>query len=249
MRLRDRGPGEPLVPIVVVTIGAGEVELPLPQHEELLSLCDEWRKLRIIPHRNRHSARLSGNEGGECKKVSALIGERRRLLMPRALKVDALFEIDGATECLVVGGIARRHAPHAAIRIAVAVGTGFAGVAFLSLPQHIAIKNPEHAGIGGVVVLDCPGVRRHEIVAGAAPARKIFGGVHGKTRKQQRDERSCTRQAHSTVIEAEAVSENPLSPIHSNSNLPLSCATVKNDRNGLAATAGKRSARKISFPL
>ena len=54
---------------------------------------------------------------------------------------------------------------------------------------------------------------------------------------------------HSTVIEAEAVSEKPLSPIHSNSNLPLSVAVVKKVMNGLAAIAGNRSARKISVPL
>ena len=51
------------------------------------------------------------------------------------------------------------------------------------------------------------------------------------------------------MIEAEAVSEKPLSPIHSNSNLPLSVAVVKKVMNGLAAIAGNRSARKISVPL
>ena len=37
-------------------------------------------------------------------------------------------------------------------------------------------------------------------------------------------------QLHSTVIAADAVSAKPLSPIHSNSNVPLSFAVVKNDR-------------------
>jgi hypothetical protein len=50
-------------------------------------------------------------------------------------------------------------------------------------------------------------------------------------------------------MEAEAVSLKPLSPIHSNSNLPLSVATVKKVTKGLAAIAGNRSARKISTPF
>ena len=51
------------------------------------------------------------------------------------------------------------------------------------------------------------------------------------------------------MMEAEAVSENPRSPIHENSNVPLSVAVVKNAMKGLAEIAGNRSARKISSPL
>ena len=50
-------------------------------------------------------------------------------------------------------------------------------------------------------------------------------------------------------MEAAAVSEKPLSPTHSNSNLPLSVTDVKKLKKGLAAMAGNRSARKISAPL
>ena len=71
-----------------------------------------------------------------------------------------------------------------------------------------------------------------------------FGG-EGRRRDQQRNGYGASK-SHSTVIEADAVSENRWSPIHSNSNLPLSVAVVKKVMNGLAAIAGNRSARKIS---
>ena len=54
---------------------------------------------------------------------------------------------------------------------------------------------------------------------------------------------------HSTVIVAVSVCEKPLSPVHLNTIVPLAVATVENEMNGLAAIAGKRSARNISSPL
>ena len=54
---------------------------------------------------------------------------------------------------------------------------------------------------------------------------------------------------HSTVMGADSAAEKPLSPVHSNSIVPLSVATVKNVMNGLAAIAGEKSARNISSPL
>ena len=78
-------------------------------------------------------------------------------------------------------------------------------------------------------------------------ALRDFGadGIHREQGRQNDD----AGKPHSTVIEADAVSEKPLSPIHSNSNLPLAVAVVKKVMNGLAAIAGNRSARKISVPL
>ena len=68
----------------------------------------------------------------------------------------------------------------------------------------------------------------------------IEGTKDDAGRDQQRREDYRRRKFHSTVMLAEAVSENPLSPIHSKSNFPLSVATVKNEMNGLAAVAGKQ---------
>src|SRR5260221_9741582 len=167
--------------------------------------------------------------------------------MVGAAQVDALLEVDGPAERLVESGIMRRDALHGGTGVAVAIGTGLVRGTNLALPQRFAVEHPEHAGVDGVVVLHCLGVRRHEAVAGAAFGRRNFGGAGG-TRHQQRRGYGAG-QPHSTVIEAEAVSEKPLSPIHSNSNLPLSVAVVKKLMNGLAGIPGKRPARKISAPL
>src|SRR5579864_3153045 len=173
-------------------------------------------------------------------------------LMTRATQIDALFEIDRTTERLVVGRIARRDALHAACGIAMTIGAGLAGRALLLLPQRFAVEHPEHAGVGRLVVLHRPGFRRHEGVAGPALSSRDFGRDQGTGDNagcnQQRRQNYRRGELHSTVMLADAVSEKPLSPIHSKSNFPLFVATVKKEKNGLAAVAGKRSARKICSP-
>src|SRR6185436_8834830 len=84
------------------------------------------------------------------------------------------------------------------------------------------------------------------LIAGAAFGRRDFGGADG-ARHQQRGGYGAER-SHSTVIEAEAVSEKPRSPIHSNSNLPRWLTVVKKVMKGFADIAGNRSARKSSDP-
>src|SRR5262249_9143863 len=123
------------------------------------------------------------------------------------------------------------------------------GRAKLLVPQRFAVEHPEHAGICGVVVLDRLGVRRHEVIARAPLVERDLAGDDGQGGSDERSRGDHAKRVHSTAIEADAVSVKPLSPIHSNSNLPLSLATVKKEMNGLAAIAGKKSARKISAPL
>ena len=133
-------------------------------------------------------------------------------------------------------------------RVAVAIGTCLVGRSGLALPQRFAVEHPEHAGIGGVIILHCLGVGTHECVTGAALGLRDLRGDND-ARRQQRSHGYEAGKSHSTVMEADAISEKPLSPIHSNSNLPLSVAVVKKVMNGLAAIAGNSSARKISAPL
>src|SRR4029079_10034876 len=92
--------------------------------------------------------------------------------------------------------------------------------ASLVIPYLLAVEHPQHAGIGGAVVLHRPGVRRHETVAGAAFVLRDFSSQRIRCRHTRTPHDAG--KPHSTMIEAEAVSEKPLSPIHSNSNLPLS---------------------------
>jgi hypothetical protein len=48
MRLRDCGARELPVPIVVMAVGAGQIELTLPLHEEIAALRNKRCKLRVI---------------------------------------------------------------------------------------------------------------------------------------------------------------------------------------------------------
>src|ERR1700722_5280875 len=170
--------------------------------------------------------------------------------MRRAAEIDALFQVDGAAKRLVESGIAGGDALHAGARVVVAIGAGLAGGACLAPPQRLAVEHPQHAGIGRIVLLHRSRFRRHEAESASPLAlrnlarRKRRGGRDQQYRGDYRANRP-----HSTVIEAEAVSLKPLSPIHSNSNFPLSVATVKKVMNGFAAIAGNRSARKTSTPL
>ena len=75
MRLRDRRSRELLVPIVVMAIGAAEIELALPLHEQFAPLGDERLKLRIAAGLDRHAARLLRDEGGECQQFAAFVSE------------------------------------------------------------------------------------------------------------------------------------------------------------------------------
>ena len=59
--------------------------------------------------------------------------------------------------------------------VAVAVGAGLVGLAGLALPQRLAVEHPQHAGIGGVVVLHGAGLAAHELVAGLALGQRDVG--------------------------------------------------------------------------
>src|SRR6202795_2048025 len=253
LSLGDCRAGEVLVPIVVVAIGAAEIELALSLHEQLSAFGNGGFELRVGVAGDGDTARLPRHECGEREQVVALVRQRSRLLMRRAAQIDALLQIDWTASLLVEGGIAGRHALHAGARVFMAIRAGLARRTSLAVPKRFAVEHPQHAGIGGIVVLHRSRVRRHEAEPRSALSLRDFSGENSTEgdgrRGQQRSNRYLTGRPHSTDIEAEAVSLKPLSPIHSKSNLPLSVATVKKVMNGFAAIAGNRSARKISTPL
>src|SRR5258708_39408512 len=92
MALRDDGAGEFPARIVVVAIGAGEIELALPASVDFRALTAEWRQARIIRWRDRLAARLQGYIGCEAQQLAAFAGKRRRLLPGGAAEVGAGFE-------------------------------------------------------------------------------------------------------------------------------------------------------------
>src|ERR1700712_1067896 len=124
MALGDGGAGKPPVPIVVMAVGAAEIELPLPMHEQLASFRDEALKPGIGNFSDGGAARVLSYESRQRKQLAAFVGQRRRLLVPGAAQVDALLQVDRTAENLVEGGIAGRDAFHAGARVVVAIGAG-----------------------------------------------------------------------------------------------------------------------------
>src|SRR5579871_4062075 len=158
-------------------------------------------------------------------------------------QIDALFEIDGAAERLVIGRIARGDAFHAGACVMMAIGASLADRTGLLLPQRFALDHAQHARIGRVVILHRLAIWTHEGIAGSALGCRDFSRDRGAKneagrRNQQRCEGYRCLTPHSTVMLAEAVSEKPLSPIHSKSNFPLLLAMVKKEMKGLAAVPG-----------
>src|ERR1700687_2377567 len=236
-----------------MAIRAAEVELALSSLEKVASPGDEGLEPRVVPGIDGNAARVLCDECGERHQVVAFVRKRRRLLMPRAAQIDALLQIDGTSKLPVEGGIAGRDAFHAGARVVMTIGAGLTRRSSFAFPHRLAVEHPQHAGIGSIVVLHRLCIRRHEAEAGSAFGLRNVGGGERRGRDigrdQQRRNGYRARKSHSTVMEAEAVSAKPLSPIHSKSNFPLSAATVKKVMNGFAAIAGNRSARKISTPL
>src|SRR6478735_1240846 len=122
LALRDRRAGELLAPIIVVTLGAGEVELSLPLVEHVATGLQKWPGAFVVGNIDRHAAGLPPHIRREREQLFALERERRRLLLVRAAHVDSLFEIDRASARGVERGIACRNALHAGLRVAMATG-------------------------------------------------------------------------------------------------------------------------------
>src|SRR5436190_9526372 len=246
MALRDRRAGELPAGVVVMAIGAGEVQLTLPALVEIGSFRPQGRKPRIARRRDRLAARLQGDIGAERQQAVAFGGKRVGLLARRAAEIDPALEIDRLAGFRSDRRIARRHALHAGRRIAVTVGTGFSGGAGLFRPRRRAGLNEQHRRVGGVVVLHLLQGRAHVLVARAAAIslRQREGG------REHRDQNGRQPQArHVTVISTWWAATKPSSPLQRKAMMPLSLATAENETNGLAAIAGDIFMRKISRPF
>src|SRR5262245_497750 len=239
-----------------MALRAGKVELTLAPVKRGAPGVEERLHAPLRRDLDRHSARLPGNMSSERKQLAAFVGQRRRLLAPGAAGVDALLEIHRPSGSGIPGGIARRDTLHARARVAVAAGARLSRRARLAVPQLLAVEQRQHRGVGGVVVLHRAGFRAHELVSGAALrghalrcARRGGKASMDNSRRDGAAQPAAATEAHATVILADSVRENPLSPVHLNSSVPLAVATVLNVMSGLAAMAGWKSARKISSPL
>ena len=198
MALRNGRAGELLARIVVVAVGAGQVELALPAPVERRALAAERRQARIVGRGDRLAARLQGNVGRKGQQLAAFAGERRGVLLRRPAKIDAAFEIDRLARAGGDRGIARGHALHAC-RVRVTVGAGLVGRAGLLLPQRLARLHEQHGRVGGVVVLHLLQRRAHVVVTRAARlaclCERERGGEHRSEAKTDPEPRHVTAMA------------------------------------------------------
>src|SRR5215831_4985232 len=121
MRLRDDAACELLAPVVVVAQRAREVELALAAVEGFASGFEKGLRLRVDLRVDRHPARLAGDVGGEREQLLALVGERSRFLVIDAAGVDSLLEGERPAARGIEGRVARGHALHAFLGVAMAV--------------------------------------------------------------------------------------------------------------------------------
>src|SRR5688572_21737868 len=151
MRLRDRVAGELFPPVVVMALGAGEIELSLAAMEKCFASIDEGLDRLNL---NRHPPRLARDVRAQREQIAALVGELRRLVAHLLLEAHELA-VDQRR-------VAYSHATHALACVAVA-----ARAAELA-PQRLAVEQPQHRGPGDLVVLHGAGLAAHELIAGTA---------------------------------------------------------------------------------
>src|SRR5260221_11039383 len=104
VRLRDDASGEALAPVVVVALGAGEVELALAAMEGFPAGLEKRLAPRVGQDADRQAARLPGHVRRERDQLPALVGERSRLLPPGPPQADSLLEAHRAGARAVESG-------------------------------------------------------------------------------------------------------------------------------------------------
>src|SRR5262249_16428310 len=115
---------EPSPPVIVVALAAGEIEPALAAIEDRAAGLEKRLRAAVDPDLDWQPARLARDVGGQGQQLSALVGERRRLLSVDAADVDAFLETERPCARSDERRMARGDALHARPRIAVAVGAG-----------------------------------------------------------------------------------------------------------------------------
>src|SRR4029077_16154305 len=90
--LRDHRAGEPLAPVVVVTLAARQVQLTFAAVEQLAALIQRRPQLGGAPQRYRQPPRLKGDKGTQSEEIRALPRQRLGALVLGPASVDALLQ-------------------------------------------------------------------------------------------------------------------------------------------------------------
>src|ERR1019366_405641 len=131
------------------------------------------------------------------------------------------------------GGAAQGRDITVAGRAGLSRGAGWLG------PQCLTLLHPKERRIGGIVILHRARIRTGIVVPGPSMARAD---------QQQRGDGERGKPVHVTVIATSSVWVTPWSSVNVSANVPLFSAPTLNDRNGLAALAGKKSASSTVSP-
>src|SRR5688572_8336528 len=113
MALRDRTAAQPLAPVVTVTGGAGQIELPDAPLIDLPAALAVPLEPRIVGRYHRQTARLVSDEGNERQQLLAFHGQWCRFLLRRTTKIDPAGEVDRPARSGIEGRIAGGNAAHA----------------------------------------------------------------------------------------------------------------------------------------
>src|SRR5690606_21411165 len=153
MALADGVSSELPAPVLIMTLGASEVELTLPHREELAACLEMAGCGSVDRHRDGHSPGLIGDEGCKSQQLIRFIRERLRALPLASALVDPQLDVEQLAGGLIDHRVARRHAFHAGFSINMAAGTGLALRTRGRGPQLFTGGHPKHTRIGTLVCL------------------------------------------------------------------------------------------------
>src|SRR5919106_2894552 len=97
----------------VMTVVAGEIELPATAKIECLPRFEKGGRRPIDVHVDRQSPRLHADKGRKGQQGFGFIGVRCRLHAFLATAIDLLFQVDELAMLWIEARVARTHASHA----------------------------------------------------------------------------------------------------------------------------------------
>src|SRR6516164_11104714 len=136
-------------------------------------------------------------------------------------EIDPLLEIDRPAECGVKRRISGGHVTHARLRVTMTIPARQTSGPGLLGPQTLALRDPKHARVCGVVILHHPGLGTGKTIAGTP----CLGGDFRRHR-DRRDERKRypEQPPHSMVIRRLSVCVRPSSSVQVKTSSPVSVA-------------------------
>jgi hypothetical protein len=134
----------------------------LPSFEKLTTCIKEGLQAFVDGNLNRNSTRLVGDKCSQGQKLSAVEPKRSGILASRVADVDSLLKINRTLIVRRERRVASSEPTQALGRMA--IGARYVRGPILSAPQPFPVQHREHSWIDGVIVLDRPRFRAHELV-------------------------------------------------------------------------------------